>query len=103
MREGPVGVVIMGNATPARKPRADAFVRRALSDIDAAEQQLASLSAELRSSIERIAQRVEVAASQLESSPDKRHPTWLAANKRVDALMVRLARFHRTGSSTTRR
>ncbi len=90
----------MGNATPARKPRADAHVRRALSDIDAAERQLASVSVELRTAIERVARRIEVAATHLESSPDKRHPSWLAANRRVDALMVRIARFHGPGSST---
>ncbi len=90
----------MGNATPARKPRADAYVRRALCDIDAAERQLAAVSAELRDSIERIARRIETAASNLESSPDKRNPTWLAANKRVDALMIRIARFHGTRSTT---
>lgn len=91
----------MGNATSARKARADASVQRALSDIEAAEQQLAALSHELQATIEHIARRVEGAAAKLETSPDKRHPSWRAANERVDTLMLRLARWGRSAGATT--
>lgn len=91
----------MVTSGPVKPEPADAHVRLALSEIESAERQMTGLAREQVAAIERIARRVEDAADRLESSPNKKHPSWLAANERVDTLLVKLTQWKRSGNTTT--
>jgi hypothetical protein len=82
-------------ATPA-----DNQIKNALYDIDRYEKQIAGKTTLSKATANRTLKLLGIAKSNLESSPNKDHPTWQDANQRLAGLIVRIQTLAGGTSST---
>lgn len=69
----------------------DNQIKAAVYDIDRAEKQVISLSANQAAKLKRINGMIESAQSQLDASPNQQDPSWMDAKSRLDAIIARIS------------
>ncbi len=84
--------VLWASAASASKP-ADSKIRAAVADLKRYEAEASRLSPSRKASAKRLLKLLDLTAGRLKESKKKKHPSWVAANKRLAALRRNLRRL----------